>query len=196
MRAPVVACLVVLLQACATVPGDAPAAGSPAAGSPATGQPEPELTLNLPAADDCACDPVTARDMTFLEKGLSALAGGDHIEAVTYFQRYQRMETSPLANWEAGIAIAYDSMLSQSPFYDRGAALDSYRRLRSDEVDETRAHREILLMRDALVALGELQAEVAQLQLDKSELSEDLAKREEALKRLRELTLGQKAGAP
>ena len=41
-----------------------------------------------------------------------------------------------------------------------------------------------------------LQSRVNELQADKVELKEDLAKREEALKRLRELTLGQKGASP
>ncbi len=64
------------------------------------------------------------------------------------------------------------------------------------EVDERKIHREILLMRDALTTFSVLQFQVTELQADKVELQEDLAKREEALKRLRELTLGQKGATP
>ena len=89
----------------------------------------PELTLNLPEQSVTACLRDEGADYTFLDKGFSALVAGDHIEAVTYFQRYQRTESSPVADWEAGIAIAYDSMMPQSPIYDPDAARKSYLRL-------------------------------------------------------------------
>ncbi len=85
----------------------------------ASAKPEkvPRITLNLPSQNQVECEHVESADYTFLEKGYRALARGDHVEAVRYFQRYQRLEESPVADWEAGIAIAYDSMLPQSPFY-------------------------------------------------------------------------------
>lgn len=191
LRAPALCWLVLLLQACAATPED----GSPPVPTDKQ-RPQPELTLHLPD-QDCLCEPQdSATDYTFLEKGLSALAAGEHIEAVTYFQRYQRLESSPEADWEAGIAIAYDSMLTQSPFYDPVAALQSYRRLSPAAVDPARVHKRILLLRDALATFAAMQSQIEALDRDNRRLAQDLAKREEALKRLRELTLGQKAGSP
>jgi hypothetical protein len=180
-----------LLQACATTT-EAPVEPVPAAAP----EPEPELILNLPDGSSPDCVPAPDRDFTFLDKGLASLAAGDHIEAVTYFQRYQRLESSPEADWEASIAIAYDSMLTQSPFYDPPAALMSFKVLQDITLDEQRIHPKILIMRDALTTLSGLQAQIEELQGDNARLTENLAKREEALKRLRELTLGQKAATP
>ena len=154
----------------------------------------PELNLSLPEGVSVACPPDDV-DYTFLDKGLLALAAGDHIEAVTYFQRYQRLELNPVADWEAGIAIAYDSMLPQSPFYDPAAARRSYQQLRKNMPEEAQFHQQVLMMRDALATFDSLQGKITELQSDKATLKQDLEKREEALRRLRELTLGQKGAA-
>ena len=190
LRVSCAAVVLALLAACSSAPVD-DAADSVAV----AGQPEPELTLHLDSGSDCEPADGESRDYTFLDRGLAALAAGDHIDAVRYFQRYQRLESSPETDWEAAMAIAYTSMLPQSPFFDPGAASNSYRRLQGERIDESRAHSQVLLMRDALAAFSAMQAEIAKLNGDKRELAEDLAKREEAIKRLRELTLGQKGAA-
>lgn len=191
-RAAVVCCLTFLLQACAGAPQES----APPNASGTAQQPEPELTLNLPDGN-CDCGRVEpAADYTFLNKGFSALVAGDHIEAVQYFQRYKRLESSVEADWEAGISIAYDSMLPQSPFYDPRAALKAFETLSAVPIDSLRVHETILLMRDALATFAAIQGKVRDLTEDNRRLSEDLAKREQALRRLRELTLGQKEGSP
>jgi len=52
------------------------------------------------------------------------------------------------------------------------------------------------MMRNTLAVFVDLHVQIDDLQNDKDSLSENLEKREEALKRLRELTLGQKGAAP
>ena len=180
--------LCLLLQACAT----SPPVATPSSTST---DPEsvPELTLNMPDQSVDACLRDEGADYTFLDKGFSALVAGDHIEAVTYFQRYQRTESSPVADWEADIAIAYDSMLPQSPIYDPDAARKSYRRLQEAQPEGADFHEKTLMMRDALATFVAMRGQVTDLQKNNAVLSADLEKREEALRRLRELTLGQKA---
>jgi hypothetical protein len=175
-----------MLQACSSTPATQQSAAEPA--------PEavPELTLNLPEqAQDCACVVTEEADYTFLDKGFNALVAGDHIEAVQYFQRYQRLESSPQANWEAGIAIAYDSMLPDSPFYDPAAARTAYGNLKDQQVGGVPIHTKALMMRDALETFVAMEQQISDLESDNALLRQDLEKREEALKRLRELTLGQ-----
>ena len=173
------------LQACETFP---------TASEPAEPEPVPELTLNLPEEEQCTCVEEVAADYTFLEKGFSALANGDHIEAVQHFQRYQRLEESETANWESGIAIAYVSMLSSSPFYDAEAARKSYRRLKQDYTEDMQVHEKTLIMAQSLESFVVLDRHIADLENNNATLKEDLEKREEAIKRLRELTLGQRGG--
>lgn len=185
--------LVLLLAACSTTPVPAaPPQASVAAESPA---PDPELTLNLPAPEapaDCNCDaPPSVVDDTFLEKGLAALNTGEYKEAVNYFRRYQRLEASTGVDWEAGIAIAYVKMLPQGPYYNWRASRDSYVRLMRQPPTGVQLHPQIVLMRDILAILVDLHTQIDDLQRETATLSETLEKREEALRRLRELTLGQ-----
>ena len=184
--------LLLLLQACTTTTGGA----EPSAPEPALDT-VPELTLNLPEqAENCACLVMEEVDYTFLDKGFQALVAGEHIEAVQYFQRYQRLESSPQADWEAGIAIAYDSMLPHSPFYDPLAAVKSYGELKTQQVEGVPMHTKVLMMRDALETFVAMVQQISDLEGDNATLKADLQKREEAIKRLRELTLGQKAERP
>ncbi len=191
--------LVLMLQACATTP---PAANQPVVQPVATARkPVAELTLNLPeqAAATCPCNPANPPagvDRTFLDKGFTALAAGDHEEAVNYFRRYQRLESSPGVDWEAGIAVAYDKMLPASPYYNWRAAREDYLRLARDKPKGIQVQEQILLMQEALAVLSDLHTQINDLQKEKDVLAENLEKREEALRRLRELTLGQKGAAP
>ncbi|MBT4520852.1 MAG: hypothetical protein HOC23_12675 [Halieaceae bacterium] len=176
--------LCLLLQACGSTPVESNRT-----------RPEdvPELTLNLPKRD-CVCVAQEQPDYTFLERGFSALVVGEHIEAVQHFQRYQRLESSPEAAWEAGIAIAYVSILPSSPFFDPDAVRKSFRGLNKEYTADMRVHEKTLLMRDSLEAFVVMDRHIADLKSSITTLKEDLEKREEALKRLRDLTLGQRAG--
>ncbi|WP_241505827.1 hypothetical protein [Parahaliea mediterranea] len=182
------------LAACAPVPEQPVSAAAPT-----DAQTVPELTLNLPqqaapAPCDCGGSEAQAatRDQTFLERGYDALSRGDHIEAVKYFQRYQRLESSPEAEWEAGIGIAFVSMVSSSPFLDPEASRKSWRRLNKELTPDMKVHPTSLIMRDALESFAMMDRHISELESNNSMLQEDLQKREEALKRLRELTLGQR----
>jgi hypothetical protein len=191
--------LLVLLQACATTPVAPPPAASeqpPVAAK----QREPigELDLNLPKSGEeaCNCAPQPGIDRTFLDKGFSRLAAGDYREAVNYFRRYQRLESSPVVNWEASIAVAYVKMLPQSPYYNWRAAHESYLRLMREQPTGIALHENIVLLRETLAILIDLHVQINDLQSENATLGEDLEKREEALRRLRELMLGQKAVSP
>lgn len=179
--------LALLLQACAGSPPVEDAAVEPEQ------KPAPELTLNLPSQADtaCACGDEPAADHNLLEKGFRALNAGDHREAVNYFRRYQRLETSPAVNWEAEIAVAYDKMFPNSPYFNSKAASESYHRLKRQQPEGVEIHETIIQMRDALAIFVALHQQVDDEQNRIDELRETLEKREEALKRLRELTLGQ-----
>ena len=119
------------------------------------------------------------------------MVAGDNVEAVNYFRRYQRLESSPGADWEAGIAIAYEKMLPDSPYYNWRAAADAYRRLMRRVPEGIELNQQVLILGGTLAVLVELHDYIDELQNEKDDLSENLEKREEALKRLRELILGQ-----
>lgn len=153
----------------------------------------PELTLNLDQKK-CSCVEQTVLDFTPLERGFTALALGRHIEAVQHFQRYQRLEKSPTADLEASIAIAYVSILPASPFYDVHEARKSYRRIREIPIDRMELHEQTLIMRQSLETFLVMERKIVEVNKDNASLKADLEKREKALKRLRELALGQKGG--
>ena len=136
----------------------------------------------------------TTTKSTFLDQGISALAIGEHISAVQLFQRHAWQNDSLIANWEASIAIAYVSMLPGSPFYDMEAVRISYTQLAAWSIDSASASSQIILMRDAIDAFISLDRRLADLERDNELLEENLATRERALRRLRELTLGQQRG--
>ena len=91
---------------------------------------------------------------------------------------------------EAKIAVAYLSMLPDSPIYDGKAARMSYRELRPGIQADWEMHEKILLMQDSLETYLDMQREVAELEQDNATLRNELEKREKAIKRLRDLTLG------
>ena len=88
------------------------------------------------------------------------------------------------------MAIAFDSTLSQSPFYDPDAARKSYRTLSKDLPENGELDPQVLLALDALANFVALYDRVDTLERENKRLQGELAKRKEALKRLREVTLG------
>ena len=151
----------------------------------------PEITLNLPEEDGVCMVEDDSADYTFLEKGYAALAESDYEGAVQYIHRYRRLEKSPEVEWEVAMAIAYISSLSDSPFYDPDAARKSFRELNNADWESMRLHQQSLLMRQSLASSIALEKQVTKLEDSNAILREELEKREEAIKRLRELTLGQ-----
>lgn len=183
----------VCLSACTVAP-----VTPPEQAAPVRAPEDVELTLNLPADDEqisCEEPSPDENDRTFLERGVETLAGGDYVEAVQYFQRYQRLEKTPVAQWESEIAISYVSMLPSSPFYDVDAALAAYTDLQARVPSGTK-HPSIVLMQQALESFVLMQRHFSDLENRSSMLQEDLDKREQAIKRLRELTLGQPEDGP
>ena len=164
----------------------------PSTESPPAEEREVELTLNLPEPPACDC-PEPGADYTFLERGFRALAAGESIEAVQYFQRYRRLEKNATAAWEADVAIAYASILPNSPFYDLEAATAASAELQGRRPAEPAPHDTAVLLARALEALVELARHLDDVEGSNAMLRQDLEKREQALRRLRELTLGQPA---
>jgi len=188
--------LAFMLQACSTTPASGTATagtGSVATSEPSATEPAvPELELNLPQQTPCKCvKPPLAEDYTFFDKGYRSLLDGEYEDAMEHFQRYQRLESSPRADLEAGIAVAYLRMLPRSPFYNPQVARASFRVLREQNAKELKVNDSTRLMRQAVLNLLELQGKVDKLRGSNVALKEEVKKLEEALKRLRELTLSQ-----
>ncbi len=169
-----------LLQACGSNPAQE--------ATPESAEPVPEITLNMPQSN-CNCEEET-HDYTFLEKGFNALHRREYLESLEYFQRYQRIEKNAVADMEAKIAIAYLSILPDSPIYDSRAARDSYRELRQGIQPDWELQENILLMQDSLETFLQIQRQLLALERDNADLRAELEKRETAIKRLRDLALG------
>jgi hypothetical protein len=166
------------LGGCASAPKPAPEpAPKPTPPAPA------ELNIPLPATEEgCDCTEVTAATENYFDRGVRALAARDYERARVYFERH-RGSDEPQAIREADVGIAFVTLLSQSGDAvgdDAGAS----------GVDE---RAEVMIL--ALAAIQSLESQLSTLQQLNDALSGDLRKREEALKRLRDLTLGQPEGA-
>ncbi len=172
----------VLLSACAATPP-----------KPEKTEPQPEIVLNIPSASGCQCEQDQRQEelsVTFLEKGIDALTRGDHISAVQYFQRHQRIERTEASAWETAVAIAFISTLPSSPFFEPQSSRASFERLSKQYRADMPVHDAVLLMRDSLEMFVSMLDHADELRRQADALQDDLDKREKALKRLRDLTLG------
>ncbi|MEM1153565.1 MAG: hypothetical protein AAGI44_05455 [Pseudomonadota bacterium] len=189
--------IALLVQACSSTPEQTVAVPmpekEPAAVDQPTVTPVPELELNLPQQTPlCDCpEEDEDKDYTFLEKGYRALLDGEYEEAMDYFLRYQRLESSPRAQLEAGIAITYVQMLPRSNYYNPEIARSSFNVLRKQNAKALGVHDYTRLMRQSLINFVIVQNQLDDLRSKNQNLQGELDKREDALKKLRDLTLGQ-----
>ena len=141
------------------------------------------VELNLPdpevAEPDCNCEEllVPVAEENYFDRGVRALAARDYEQAKIYFERHRASGGSE-AQREADVGIAFVTLMSETSLVsdEQGAS----------GVDE---RAEVMIL--ALAAVQTLEGRLEALNAINEALSKDLEKREEALKRLRELTLGQ-----
>ncbi len=158
-----------------------------------TSGPVPDITLNLPG-QACQCEQQSrGPDGTFLDRGFEAMHTGDYNESVENFQRHQRLEKSDQSDWEAELALVFMSTLPDSPTFDPEQARKTYRELSKSRDDQWQLHPQVALVSEAMDMFLEEKRYSRQLEVRVEELEADLLKKDEAIKRLRELTLGQGA---
>ncbi len=185
------ALLASLLQACAQVPEE------PAAPLVSETTPAPEIRLNLPEEQQCDCpSTLPGVDYTFLDRGFLALADGNIEAAAQHIERYLRLENSTQAQWESGMALAYIDSLASNPERNVARSRQRFNELNKQDWRAMDLHPQSLLLRQALQNFLVEERRAANLRKEKLALEKDLAKREETIKRLRELTLGQKGASP
>jgi hypothetical protein len=156
-------------------------------------EPPPEPVVVAPAPDDlnlpepsaqegCACpDDAGERTENYFDRGVRALAARDYARARIYFERHRDSELEQ-ARREADVGIAFVTLLDRT-------VEDGETELGASGVDE---RAEVMILAMSLIDL--LEAQLQSLEALNQTLSIDLEKREEALKRLRDLTLGQPEG--
>ena len=169
-RFAIVALTVLVASGCATPESEAP-------------KPEPAVSaaaLNLPdplTADDCDCDELAVVEENYFDRGVRALAARDYDQAATYFERH-RDSGNTEAQREADVGIAFVTLMSEASIVTEESVASG--------IDE---RAEVMIL--ALAAVQTLEGRLEALDALNQAISQDLEKREEALKRLRDLTLGQ-----
>lgn len=142
-----------------------------------------QLNLPEPAAVPAACDcePAVAVEENDFDRGIRALVARDYTQARVYFGRH-RDSGDTGASREADVGLAFVALLDES----------------ADALPATApgADERAEMMSLAMALVESLEGRVDALNAVNAMLEENLAKREEALKRLRDLTLGQEEGSP
>lgn len=158
-----------LLSGCSMQPPDVASGSSDHSGSDQSVTSEVEVSV-------CQCPSDSPSDDFML--GLQALSQGDYAAAGQHFEEHAHAggEQAP-REAAAGQALA-DTLYEYLIGEDSSTA---------DEVTDR-----AMLIDLVLVLIAGLEQKVAELSLENAALAVDLEKREEALKRLRELTLGQR----
>lgn len=150
---------------------------------PTATQPEQEVTaveLNLPEPQPiapCDCEALAVPDENYFDRGVRALAARDYEQAAIYFERHRESGGSE-AQREADVGAAFVALMTEASIATGEGGASG--------VDE---RAEVMIL--ALAAVQTLEGRIEALDALNKAISEDLEKREEALKRLRELTLGQ-----
>ena len=157
-----------LLASCAGLSSDSAPGGTEQSGSDQSSAGEQEM-------GSCQCPGESPSDLFML--GLQALSQGDYVAAGVRFQEHA-LSGGEQAPKEAAVGQALIDTLSEYAIEGgpstAGAASDR-----------------AVLIDLVLVLIAGLEQQIANLGAENAALSADLEKREEALKRLRELTLGQ-----
>ena len=154
-----------------------------AAPEPTTTAPEPEVAaveLNLPEPEPvapCDCEALLVAEENYFDRGVRALAARDYEQAAAYFERHRETGGTE-AQREADVGIAFVTLMTEASISDGESGASG--------VDE---RAEVMIL--ALAAVQTLEGRIEALDALNKAISEDLEKREEALKRLRDLTLGQ-----
>lgn len=146
-------------------------------------EPEPildsQINLHLPIdePDDFSCQCVVAPSENYFDRGVRALAARDYPQAKIYFDEH-RVSDAEDAEREADIGLAFVALLSLE-------VSENHPAYSASGIDE---RAEVMVL--ALAAVTVLEDRLKALTALNQALSTDLERREDALKRLRDLALG------
>lgn len=156
---------------------------------PERAKPVTELNLNLPGDEQAGYKPDLS-DQSFLDKGLDALEQGAYIESLRNFKRHLRSVKTQTSELNARLAINYLIFIPSSPVHDLKEAKKMYRQLRKQLTVDIVLNRRVQFIKESMEAFLLLEKHISALEEKNIQLKDELKKREEALKRLRDLTLG------
>ena len=160
--------VLLVLSGCSLQPPDAASGSGDQSGS------DQSATSDLEAIV-CQCPNDSPSDDFLL--GLQALSQGDYAAAGQHFEEHA-LSGGEQASGEAATGQALADTLSEYPIGEDSST--------ANEVTDRS-----MLIDLVLVLIAGLEQKIAELSAENAALAVDLEKREEALKRLRELTLGQ-----
>ncbi len=143
---------------------------------------EPEPVAQTAGSSSCDCESGAEAVWSDFDRGIQALADREYGVARIHFENHREGGSAQeVREAEVGIAFAalmaeVDSLTADSEF--------------PDSLDE---RAEVMVF--ALAAVQALEGQLESLDAINAALTDDLEKRDEAIKRLRELTLGQQEAA-
>ena len=161
-----------LLGGCGLVPVEGAGGAAPTAASASQGDGEADMSGVCDCPSDAAFDAY--------DKGVRALAAGEYEAARAAFAAYAASGAEGVAA-EAATATDLSDRLEQNGSVPLAITNDDQR-------------SRVIITELVLDLMTQLEAELSAMSESNRNLSAELAKREDALKRLRELTLGQPEG--
>jgi len=127
---------------------------------------------------DCDCDALVSEAVSDFDRGVRALADREYGVARIHFERHREGGSAEMMR-EAEVGIAFAALMAEAESLAEADGI-------LEALDE---RAEIMIL--ALAAVQALEGRIESLYPINAALTDDLEKRDEAIKRLRELTLGQ-----
>ena len=182
-RAYIIVLTVVIISACSVNPP------SYRKTPPERAKPVTELNLNLAKKQQGGYQPDLS-DQSFLNMGLDALEQGSYIESLRNFKKHLRADNTQTSELNARLAINYLIFIPSSPVHDLKKAKKMYRQLRKKMTEDVVLNRRVQFIKKSMEVFLLFEKHIAALETENLNLQDDLKRREEALKRLRDLALG------
>lgn len=136
------------------------------------------LAATVETRQDCDCDALASETVSDFDRGVRALADREYGVARIHFEQHREGGTAEMVR-EAEVGIAFAALMAEAESVAE-----------ADEILEALDERaEVMIL--ALAAVQALEGRIDSLDAINAALTDDLEKRDEAIKRLRELTLGQ-----
>ena len=139
---------------------------------------ETETTQQIDGSSPCDCESGADDVWSDFDRGIQALADREYGVARIHFEKHREGGSAQEVR-EAEVGMAFAALMAEADSITEEAEF-------ADRLDE---RAEVMVL--ALAAVQALEGQLESLDAINAALTDDLEKRDEAIKRLRELTLGQ-----